>query len=598
MEKLERFRKTVLASFNIVGTFLLLCAIAIMILFDDNGDFYKEPHWASILNLMPEIGGSLLIGLILNITLNRIIENYEETKSDIKKKEDEALLAQQKEDEEKRALKQSTENKAFIDDLANKTREEIHHLLNGFREIRVVEVFQKAKEFVQDSSTIRVIGTAKQDYSDSEANHRISEYLKITVERVKRIRPKLRYRRITTLNMTHNFTSHVEDILENNPYNNEKNDFENDCKILIIDDFIPAYTYLIIDDKFLMLSLNYSEQPHNTYHYYTENKRIIEQFTYHFITVWNRERRLNKSINSVEDFRYYLNYRKEIQESLNQIKHTIKSFPNNNTYFQKHALKELQQVANIFLGIERKEVEVKHNVANGNLLSLFCTYLSNLKQGDTYETVTFYDFWKDIINNDHQESGFLSNNEKALGRQVKMTRILVVDSKRIDNNSKNSSYRNGIGHIIDINFRLLKEYPSNYDFRIYFTSRHNILRREFYNFAIINSIKENINQNTISVKERILFEPVNTQNINSTRIWFQIIKKPIKGATSNMIQIDEKVHEKFEEKERKLSQINKDWKTQNINPEYVQFLREYAPEYFTKDNNDFFKSILGNKILL
>lgn len=530
--------------------------------------------------LLTEIMGAIIVGLFGFFILDRFIKANERIAREVEREE----------------------LKKFISSIAWDTTQEVHRLLKGFREIEVNEVFDKAKLFISDSSYVRVIGTAKQDYSENIANENIKSYLEETIQRIKKYKP-IKYRRITSLELKENFLKHLLDVLEG------KQEGENyDFKIMLLDDFIPAYTYLIVDERFLMLSLNYSDQTHYSRHYYTENKIIIWNFIEHFKAVWRKEEKSNKTIDNPEDLIYYFNYRKRVQEYIDGVKSAIKSFPNYNTYAQEHAVEEIRQTMERFQGLAKKELEIVHTIANGNLLRLFCIYLDNLKKGDIYTTITFYEFWASILERGRREPDFMGKNEKALINGADMKRILIVKYDIDDQNKENENYTYScnINKIIAKNIKLMTN-PSiqgDYDFKIYFSAEHDDLRREYYNFAIISSEREDSNASKTKHVEKILFEPGNTSTIDSTKIWYWTNKKGEKKIPNDtLIWDDEDIrqeklrHYKFEDKERKLREVEDDWKNQRLNENQIAFLKRIDAEFFDfEKSKERLKRILGENI--
>jgi|GEM_PF-6611794 len=305
---------------------------------------------------------------------------------------------------------------------------------------------------------------------------------------------------------------------------------------------------------------------------------------------------------------YYFNYRKRIQEYFDGIKSAIKNFPNYNTYAQEHAVEEIRQTTERFQGLAKKELKVVHTIANGNLLKLFCIYLDNLKKGDTYTTITFYEFWTSILERGRREPDFMGKNEKALINGAIIKRILIVKYNVDDQNKENEiyAYSCNVNKIIAKNVKLMAN-PSikgDYDFKIYFSTEHDDLRREYYNFAIISSEREDSNASKTKHVEKILFEPGNTSTIDSTKIWYWTNKKGEKKPLSEtLIWDDEDIrqeklrHYKFEDKERKLKEVEEDWKNQKLNEKQLNFLKRIDSDFFDFEKNKaVLKRMLGENI--
>jgi hypothetical protein len=558
------------STFGIFGFFLLI-GLGIALYFVNN---------EKISGILTELIGSLAVGLVGYFILDKFFKASEQIAKEIER----------------------DELRKFMSTITSTTTQEVHKLLTGFREIEVSEVFDKAKHFISDCSYVRAIGTAKQDYSENIANENINSYLEETLRRVKKQKP-IKYRRITSLDLKEKFLKHLVDILA------EKQDgVDYDLKVMLLDDFIPAYTYLIVDERFLMLSLNYSDQTHYSRHYYTENKTIIWNFIEHFKSVWRKEEKSNKTIDNPDNLIYYFNYRRRIQEYLDGVKSAIKSFPSYSTYAQEHAVEEIRQTMERFQGLAKKELEVVHTIANGNLLKLFCIYLDNLKKNDTYTTITFYDFWVSILERGRRDPDFMGKNEKALINGANIKRILIVKHDIDDQNRENDnfSYSCNVNTIIAKNIKLMTNpaIKGDYDFKIYFSQEHDDLRREYYNFAIISSGLEDSDTSKTKPVEKILFEPGNTVTIDSTKIWYWTNKKGgKKPVNETLIWDDEDIreekmrHYKFEDKERKLREVEDDWKNQRLNEYQIEFLKRIDLEFFDfEKNKERLKRVLGNNI--
>lgn len=444
---------------------------------------------------------------------------------------------------------------------------EIHRALKGLRKATIEDTFTKAASYISSCDEIRVIGTAKQDHWNGKIKWSVDKYLKAIITRINE-NPTLKYRRLTTLNVSDDFKSHLLACFENNKLHHS-------IKVILLEDFVMAYTYLIIDSKFLMLSLNYPEQssiPQNQFCFYTEDFEILTEFQEHFRAVWDKEKESNKEITNADDFRYLVEYQSKASESLKVIKKAINNFPNHRTYFQEHALIELEQTANRFKGISSLELEINHSITNGNLVSLFCIYISMLEDSDTYETITFSRFWTDILRNETMTHKFLSTNKSALDRGAIISRILVVDTIKIDKHFETNQnvdeheiymYIEMIKKIVECNVDLLKTYElfnednndlyrTNYDFRVLFSKNHDHYEREFYNFAIINTAKS---------KEKIIFEPGNSTSIDSTKLF-----------SSNK---SENIH-RIEDKREKLLRVNEAWKIQQSTENILKFISELS----------------------
>lgn len=517
----------------------------------------------SLYDLSIEIAGALLVGLIIYFTWNQIQLREQSIK------EEETKLLQE-------AEKKETEDK--IKKITQASVTEVHRLNAGLREIDVENVFKVATQFIIECSTIRVIGTAKQNYTELNTLSAITDYLEKTIERVKKSKP-LKYRRITSLRTTDNFIEHLATILDN-----KKSSSSNDFKLMILNDFVPAYTYLIIDEKFIMLTLNYSDQSISTKHYYSQNHVTIQNFIKHFKTVWHEERESNKVIEESSTLKHYFYFRKKTNDYFDRIKRHLNNFSDFPTYSQEHVIEELKQTEHRISGLSSNEIEVHHTIANGSLLRLFCIYLKKLKLNDTYQTLTFRDFWEDIINENRKEPNFVRRNIEALNNGAKITRTLIVK----ESYAEDEKYSEDITKVIKLNFEILNSChnPDNYLFRIYFTDKHDYLRRWFYNFALILSEKEN------GYTEKVIFEPCNNPSYDSTKILFHNDL----GSDIHEDEKDQDLHFKFENTEQKLKEIETKWKSQQLSNDHRLFLSKIDNSFFdfTSESEEL-RKILGEK---
>ena len=529
----------------------------------------KENNYEYDLSI--EIAGSLIVGLLVYLTWSQIQLHELKLKNE-NEKERVALEIQESENRIKRIIDASIT--------------EVHRLNAGLREIEVDEVFKLATQFITNCSVIRVIGTAKQNYSEFSTNETILNYLDETIVRIKKVE-NLKYRRITSLDSTNKFIDHLSLVLDNN-----KPQLSHDLKIMILDNFVPAYTYLIIDENFLMLTLNYDDQSILTKHYYSQNKKTVQNFIKHFKTIWLTEENSNKILDNSLALEHYVDFRKRTNEYFKKINNHLLKFPESSTYSQEHVIEELKQTASRIKGLSSKEFEVHHTISNGNILRLFCIYLNKLKYGDIYQTITFRDFWEDILNEDRKEPNFLRENKRALNEGAKILRTLIVKyDLEIRDGEKNSTYSKDIAQIIKQNIELKNSIknPDNYSFRIFFTEKHDYLRRCYYNFALITSEKK---KNRI---EKILFEPCNNPSYDSTKILFHNCN--FNDVESNVsLGGEDEVHFKFVDTEEKLQEIEKKWNTQKIENFHKTFLKEIDEFLFDFDKNEKkLEAILGNE---
>jgi hypothetical protein len=423
----------------------------------------------------------------------------------------------------------------------------INDALKGLRLLDIDQAFEKAANHISQCNEIRVIGTTKQWHHSGAIKSSIEKYLNATLKRLER-EESLVYRRITSDYMEKNFQDHLEKCFSS--CKNKPHDFS----IMMMDDFAPAYTYLIIDDTFLMLSLNHPHQsssPKNHSVFFTEDKEIISRFTEHFKSLWAEEERTYGAIRSLEDFKFEVEFKKKLDVEIKAIKSSINSLPKQNRLYYNHVLEEVKQTAYVLDGIAKGELQVNHTMANGTMIKLFSIYFSALNEGDTYDTITFRKFWSVFLEN-QRDKLFITKNKEAIEKGVIITRTLIIPksflakSLSIADEKSLPMYR----EIIEKNIELINDLPTetfkkNYKFRILFSANHDKLEQNYYNFALIQ---------TKSKEQKIVFSPSNTPLIGGTKMMICDMKSP-RSKDLHMGSI--------EDSKEKLKEIYNEWKKQN-----------------------------------
>lgn len=459
---------------------------------------------------------------------------------------------------------------------------EINNALKGLKRIRADKAYEKAAAYVSNSTEIRVIGSISLDHWNDAVRSSIEKYLTATFDRVNSTKLK-KYRRISSINIPDDFRRHVEEC-----FKVEHKNFQ----VMFLEDFSVAYTYLTVDDDFLLLSLNFHDQSSNAreFCYYSENKKIVRDFKNHFTTVWHDELATNKPASKFEEYCRILEYQETAHSYFSEIKKSITKFVAADTYYRNHSLKELQQTASRLTSLSNNELEVNHTTANGFLLKLFCTYTDELKEDDTYITVTFHKFWKEIVERGNREPDFIGRTKDALSRGVKITRLLIVKSEvinwdlskftSVDLNSKiinDYEYLFGTNKTIELNYEILKSYPRNYDFKILFSEKHDDYQKDFFNFAIIRKQNQDA--------EIVLFEPDNTGNIETTKVAFF-------DATGDHVQMH-RIRDRIIDKQKKFEIISKLWEKQMIAKKHMDFIESIIPEILNEP--EIFEQMTGKK---
>lgn len=453
---------------------------------------------------------------------------------------------------------------------------EINRALKGLKKIKSDKAYEKAKTYISNAKEIRVIGAVSLDHWSDNVRKSINEYLRITEERV--LSGQIfKYRRISSVVLSNEFKTHLQKCMTN--------EANRDIQIMLLDDFTPAYTYLLVDDDYLMLSLNFPDQSTNNKIascYYTENRKIIMDFVEHFKKVWHDELPYYKPASNISEFNNINDYLLAVHHYNNEIKKSIALFCGINTFYKNHALKEIQQTSLRLNSLSESVLEVNHTISNGFLLKVFCIYTDELQDGDTYETITFYKFWKEIVERGTKEPDFIGATEQALMRGAKISRTLIVknDTIYLDENSftgvdingeiiEKYEYFKGVLLTIEYNIRLVDKYPDKYSFKVLFSEKHNDLVKEFYNFAIIKKKGHD--------DEIVLFEPDNIGNTETTRISFYLKNSKL----PQMRQIKERILDK----EKKYKIINELWNNQALSKKHLEFMNRINASFFSIDNN-------------
>lgn len=220
-------------------------------------------------------------------------------------------------------------------------------------------------------------------------------------------------------------------------------------------------------------------------------------------------------------------------------------------------------------------------------------YLSTLKTEDTYNTLTFAPFWKNIIipNSQLEDCDFVERNREALSNGAAILRTLIVDKNALE--TANGEYFSLIKEIIKINIQILTEYPNNYEFRIFFTEKHDEYRKEYYNFAIINR-KYSISEPDKIVDDRIIFAPSNVDLGGSSVIYIEQNESYNEGKKSDSRKppLNQANIKRLNEK---LKEINDLWSVSSLGSREVEFLKLTNIDFFNKKNRKLIERVVGKK---
>lgn len=153
---------------------------------------------------------------------------------------------------------------------------EIDNALKGIKRAGLNVAYNKATQFIANCSEIRVIGSVSFDHINKDIQENIDKYFTMTLARIGD-GEKIKYRRIAPIPdnpKNDRFYEHLEACFEAKVDNQ-------DIEMMLMDSFPAACTFLIIDDKFLMLSLNFpdlSSGIKREHCYVTQNAKIIEDY--------------------------------------------------------------------------------------------------------------------------------------------------------------------------------------------------------------------------------------------------------------------------------------------------------------------------------
>ena len=133
----------------------------------------------------------------------------------------------------------------FLLEQVKKIHEDYH---NGFFYADINVGLSKAIEYIKKcEKSICVIGTAKSEHlaKASDYEHIIRAYMSATLDTLEK--KNIIYKRITNYEASDNLIEHLRKCLELNR-NGTK------AHVMVMDKFITANTFLVVDDKFLFIS--------------------------------------------------------------------------------------------------------------------------------------------------------------------------------------------------------------------------------------------------------------------------------------------------------------------------------------------------------
>ena len=458
---------------------------------------------------------------------------------------------------------------------ANLLINKIHKQFEGLKEIDLVEAYEKAGDYISNCSVVRIIGVP--DTSKEIVNNYLSRTLNIMTAK-----KDIKYRRICPAKMSNLFQEHLTDILKTNIGNEDL-----DAEIMLLDDFVPAYTYLIIDSKFLLLTLCV-DGTNESFRFYTEVNGIIKSFQDHFDDVWRKEKSLNnKSINSEINFKDYILKRNELNNYIDEMRNSINRLDLSQKNMEAYTFDVLNRVTERITNISNNELILDHAVKKWNLLNTFSFFMSKLDKNSIYSTISFPEFWEDIEREEKDTSNtvqFLERNKMSLQKEAKINRLLILPKyfwTYVDNDQKSNTeseitwnWKN-VSEIIQQHMELLKVYNKFYDLKILIVpfKDYKFDRDHFLNFAIIKYSEE----------EKIMFTPRRAHNQTE-------IKRLYKGLYEGSGNV-----QTFIENEEKIIQKVNQHSEQILEQEEWEELKKIKPDFFRPENEDKIEVLLGIK---
>jgi len=177
---------------------------------------------------------------------------------------------------------------------------EISEALGTLRLERTDVVFRHAASLIPHSEIVRILGIINFNRRSNDVGLNISDFLKLLEDRIIDNRTfKLRILASTKLHYI--FNKFFEKWFS-------KKDSTTDLKILLTQNPIPLLTYVIIDNKYLIVIFNFPGRTQSFkihFCFVTENKTIVENFISNFRSTWNEERIENKEIDNSESYKYF-----------------------------------------------------------------------------------------------------------------------------------------------------------------------------------------------------------------------------------------------------------------------------------------------------
>lgn len=472
------------------------------------------------------------------------------------------------------------------------TTKVIDETSQGFRKLPANQFFGELNHLVSTAETsIRIIGDgyAISNKHDSNSIHTFSiqNYLKTIENRLKQSSKQMFvYERITSreINPKSQFYSHLESALDMQiGAGDTQIGKNNSVKIAFAPFFSYAYTYVLVDDKSLIIHIiNSGDSDEYETNFICHDSGIIASFVKHFksnITelkpLQNKEeltfevkkgQALWKCFKDISD-----NYRAEKQHELHDLVHAeLKEFP---AYFigphrelrrfgdftdttkaifelysatrevpldtltRKFALREITNCIEKVEEIACRQFTIYHDKDKLSLLKCFAGLISDMSPGDSFSSIVTDRVWNSL--SDIEKEDYLETIKDAIEEKKKIERFLIIND---------SHFLKANGEIIDKSLleslkehiKLSKNHEKLYTFNFCVIDEYKYNQRNWDISCILSNIRGKQIVNTQIKYDR---NSNHIANIHSTISSMSILRAGDMSKRENKIQRE--IYEKF-----------------------------------------------------
>jgi hypothetical protein len=360
----------------------------------------------------------------------------------------------------------------------------------------------------QTAKTMRVVGIGRQYYNEKSDDPHLTNYLSEVENRLANPKQAFNCYRLTIMDLRKPFLEHLKRCFQNSKFSSYKNQFN----LGIVDDLEMKFTYYVIGSDAVFLNIYFKETESKIVDspscLVSKNIDIINLFIRHFDRVWDRETKKHAIIHNIDEFEKRIPYDTRIIKSQKAISEYIKQLHHSSSR-NAFALSELVQLENRLKGLIDYSLEIKYKVDNGKFLNIISSFLGQLNTDDTYETISFFEFWQNITAESVTE--FIDANRKALSQGANVNRIFLVDEGRLND----EEYIGGNLKILGAHLKMLKfkQVDWKYMFKIVFmnSQEYHEHQKDYRNFAIWQTKTEKVFFNPKWDKSGIYDHPLETQ---------------------------------------------------------------------------------------